>query len=71
VKLTIHIHLVQRLRLWNYISTSPYSFIVWCLVRHRDNFNFTFSIKYCLVFLACHHKMSSYFLTEYKLGPIY
>jgi hypothetical protein len=37
---------------WNYTSTPPYVFMVWCLIKHRmclhlvklrDNFTFTFS----------------------------
>jgi hypothetical protein len=27
---------------WNYTSTPQYVFIAWCLVKHRDNFTFTF-----------------------------
>jgi len=26
---------------WSYTSTSPYIFMVWYLVKHRDNFTFT------------------------------
>jgi hypothetical protein len=26
---------------WNYTSTLPYVFMVWCLVKHRANFKFT------------------------------
>jgi hypothetical protein len=29
---------------WSYISTPQYFFMVWCLVKHRDNFTFTFII---------------------------
>jgi hypothetical protein len=25
---------------WNYTSTPQYVFMVWCLVKHRDNFTF-------------------------------
>jgi hypothetical protein len=28
---------------WNYTSTPQYAFMVWCLVKHRDNFTFTFT----------------------------
>jgi hypothetical protein len=28
---------------WSYSSIPQYAFIVWCLVKHSDNFNFTFS----------------------------
>jgi hypothetical protein len=27
---------------WNYTSTPQYVFVAWCLVKHRDNFTFTF-----------------------------
>jgi hypothetical protein len=28
---------------WRYTSTPQYAFMAWCLVKHRDNFNFTFT----------------------------
>jgi hypothetical protein len=43
VKLTTHLHLVPRSRLHGAIPPLPqYVFIAWCLVKHRDNFTFTF-----------------------------
>jgi hypothetical protein len=27
---------------WSYTSTLQYVFMAWCLVKHRDNFIFTF-----------------------------
>jgi len=27
---------------WSYTSTPLYAFLAWCLVKHRDNFNFTY-----------------------------
>jgi len=27
---------------WSYTSTPQYFFMVWCLVKHRNNFTFTF-----------------------------
>jgi hypothetical protein len=27
---------------WSYTCTPQYIFMVWCLVKHRDNFTFTF-----------------------------
>jgi hypothetical protein len=27
---------------WHYTSTPQYVFMAWCLVKHRDSFNFTF-----------------------------
>jgi hypothetical protein len=31
---------------WGYTSTPQYTFVVWCLVKHRENFifNFTFPL---------------------------
>jgi hypothetical protein len=28
---------------WSYTSTPQYIFMAWCLVKHRDNFTFTFT----------------------------
>jgi hypothetical protein len=28
--------------MWRYTSTPHYVFMAWCLVQHKDNFNFTF-----------------------------
>jgi hypothetical protein len=43
VKLTTHLHLVPRSKNeWSYTSTPQYVFMEWCLVKHRDNFTFTF-----------------------------
>jgi hypothetical protein len=28
---------------WSYTSTPQYVFMVWCLVKHRDSFTFTFT----------------------------
>jgi len=44
VKLTTHLHLVPRSRNERiYTSTPQYAFVAWCLVKHRDNFTFTFT----------------------------
>jgi len=43
VKLTTHLHLVLRsMNEWSYTSAPQYAFMTWCLVKHRDNFTFTF-----------------------------
>jgi hypothetical protein len=43
VKLTTHLHIVSRSRLRGAIPPLPqYVFIAWCLVKHRDNFTFTY-----------------------------
>jgi hypothetical protein len=28
---------------WSYASIPPYAFMAWCLLKHRDNFTFTFT----------------------------
>jgi hypothetical protein len=51
VKLTTHLHLVPRSNnAWSYTSTPQYAFMAWCLVKHRDNFAFTFT----LLFAKCY-----------------
>jgi len=51
MKLTIHL-LVPRLRVHGTIPPLPwYVFMVWYLVKHRDNF--TFTLKCCTVVLLC------------------
>jgi hypothetical protein len=30
---------------WSYTSTPQYIFMAWCLVKHRDNFTFTFTFR--------------------------
>jgi hypothetical protein len=30
---------------WSYTSTPKYVFMAWCLVKHRDNFTFTFKYR--------------------------
>jgi hypothetical protein len=43
VKLTTHLHLVAEVKnAWSYTSASLIVFMVWCLVKHRDNCTFTF-----------------------------
>jgi hypothetical protein len=53
VKLTTHLHLVPKSRMRGAIHPLPqYVFMVWCLVKHRDNFteilfnNFIFSVAF-------------------------
>jgi hypothetical protein len=29
---------------WSYTSTPPIFFMIWCLVKHRDNFTFIFHL---------------------------
>jgi hypothetical protein len=31
---------------WSYTSTPQYVFMAWCLVKHRDNFTFTFLVHH-------------------------
>jgi hypothetical protein len=39
-----HTHLMPRSRMVEDASISPYVFIVWCLIKHRDNFTFYSSV---------------------------
>jgi hypothetical protein len=44
--LTTYLHLVPRSKnVWCYTFTPQYLFMAWCLVKLRDNFNFTFTFK--------------------------
>jgi hypothetical protein len=45
MKLTTHLHLLPRSRMREAIPLLPqYVFMTWCLVKHRDNFNFYYFI---------------------------
>jgi hypothetical protein len=45
VKLTTHLHLVSKSKIrWSYTSIPQYVLLAWRLVKHRDNFTFTFTI---------------------------
>jgi hypothetical protein len=40
--LTTQLHLVPSSKnTWRYVSTPEYVFMVWCLVKHRNNFTLT------------------------------
>jgi len=43
VKLSTHLHLVPRSRMRGVINPLPQYAFMWCLVKHRDNFTFTFT----------------------------
>jgi len=50
VRLTTYLHLVQGFRMRGYIPPLPqYVFLAWCLVKHRDNFAFTFPFISCVL----------------------
>jgi hypothetical protein len=42
VKLTTHLHLLPRLRIFGAIPPSPIVFIAWCLIKYRDAFTLPF-----------------------------
>jgi hypothetical protein len=47
VKLTTHLHLVPMSRMRGAIPPLPqYLFLAWCLVKHSDNFTFTFNPRF-------------------------
>jgi hypothetical protein len=64
------------------VDTPPYVFIAWCLIKHRDNFTFTF---YILAFhkvhcihpqdpvcrLACNGNLRNYSSLQYFLCIIF
>jgi hypothetical protein len=43
MKLTTHLHLVQRVKCVELYLHSPYVFMAWCLAKYRDNVTFTFT----------------------------
>jgi hypothetical protein len=46
----------------NYASTPQYAFMVWCLVKHRDNFTFTFTFS---VFGVTRGHIREYFTMDF------
>jgi hypothetical protein len=71
VKLTTHLHLVPKSRMSGAIPPLPQLvFMMWCLVKHRDNFacifTFTFTLTvFCLSPLSCIAFSSSCFRSDY------
>jgi hypothetical protein len=61
---------------WSYTSTPQYVFMAWFLVKHRENFSFTFDkhlqavgelkvhVKLSLCFLTEHHALKAYWGVE-------
>jgi hypothetical protein len=45
-----------EINMWNYTSTTPYAFMVWYLVKHRDNFTFAFTFAQCRYGIFCLNK---------------
>jgi hypothetical protein len=46
---------------WSYNFTPQYVFVAWCLVRHKDNFTFTFTFNTkCKFNLLIEHQILSY-----------
>jgi hypothetical protein len=46
MKLTTHLHLVSRSRMCGTIPPLPHVFMAWSLVKHKDNFTYTFTFNY-------------------------
>jgi hypothetical protein len=46
---------------WSYTSTSPYVFMAWYLVKHRDKFTFTFII--IIIIYLHYHPVTSWYGT--------
>jgi hypothetical protein len=36
---------------WSYVSTPPYVFMAWCLIKHRGNFTFAMLLQCYLTFI--------------------
>jgi hypothetical protein len=56
---------------WSYISTSPYVLMRKCLIKHRENFSFSFNIQICLkifVWKLCNFEFRLH-LIPVKTGP--
>jgi hypothetical protein len=53
MKLTTHLPLVPRSRMWSYTSPPQYSFMAWCSVKAQGNFTFTLplpdNVERCVV----------------------
>jgi hypothetical protein len=58
VNLTTHFHVVKRLRIRGVIPPPPHAFTAWCLIKHRDNLIFTFSITLTLLELDTYGERS-------------
>jgi hypothetical protein len=41
MKQTTYLHLVPSLIMWRAVSTSPYVFTAWSLIKHQDNYFFS------------------------------
>jgi hypothetical protein len=46
MKLTTHFLLKLGSRMHGTIPPPQYIFMAWCLIKHRDNFNFTFKVQF-------------------------
>jgi hypothetical protein len=47
---------------WSYTSIPQHVFMAWCLVKHRDNFTFTFHYIIILLSIPMHTKLSLSFM---------
>jgi len=57
VKLTTHLHLGPRSKNeWSYTFNPQYAFMVWCLVKRRDNFTFTLICFFMNSLLTCYYR---------------
>jgi hypothetical protein len=82
IKLTTHLHLVQRSRnAWSYTTLPQYVFIAWCLVKFRHNTTFTYlmcffsstamSPKWHLAKSFCNKIFIAFLLTIHATYPVY
>jgi hypothetical protein len=52
---------------WSYTSTPQYVFMAWCLVKHRHNFTFTFTLllRTCRLCIACGMSIGLYAMSNW------
>jgi hypothetical protein len=69
MKLTTHLYLVLKSRMVEIYLHSPYIFLAWCLIRHRDSFTLTFEggIVLCVEWLAGNSGTKVWFLAKEEL----
>jgi hypothetical protein len=71
VKLTILLHPVPKSRMCGVIPALPQYIMAWCLVKHRDNFIFTFFTFITVPNPVCKFEYSQEYMScEYTCMPV-
>jgi hypothetical protein len=52
---------------WHYTSIPQYVLLAWCLVKHTDNFTFTFPCKVRLQILPVHRELLGTCLSDIEI----